>query len=113
MTKQVWSGLLFLAIGIYPQLLFAQTDCCIDPTCHDKAKQLVTALGKATEFLGAYPVSQPVDVDRKKQFIDSLKKNQPSNYNAVKQAAIQFNDWGGKEVSRRDCLGQEIGNLSE
>ena len=65
MKKQVLS-LLFLAICIYPALLFAQTACCDDPNCHDKAKQLVTAIGKATDFLGAYPANQPVDFAGKK-----------------------------------------------
>jgi hypothetical protein len=113
MIKQVRS-LLFLTICFYPQLLlFAQTACCDDPGCHDKAKQLVTAIGKATEFLGAYPANQPVDFNGKKRFLDSLKTYQPSKYNAVKKAAKQINDWGSRDLSRRVCLSREYGKLTE
>jgi hypothetical protein len=113
MSKQVRS-VLFLAICICPQLLlFAQTSCCDDPGCHDKAKQLATAIGKATEFLGAYPNNQPVDFNGKKRFLDSLKTYQPSKYNAIKKAAKQINDWGSKDLSRRVCLSHEYGKLTE
>lgn len=111
MSKQVFFVLIF-SICVYPRLLFAQTACCDDPACHEKANQLVTALGKATDFLGIYPANQPVDLDRKKQFLDSLKKAQPPKYNAIRQAAEQFNEWGSKDVSRRACLGREIGSTT-
>ena len=110
MSKQV--VLLFLAICGYPRLSFAQTACCDNPACRDSARQVVTSLGKATDFLGVYPSGQPVDDERKKQFIDSLKNNEPTRYNAIRQAAKQFDEWGSIEVSRRDCLTSQFENLS-
>jgi len=110
MSKQV--VLLFLAICSYPWLSFAQTVCCDNPACRDSARQVVTSLGKATDFLGVYPSGQPVDDERKKQFIDSLKNNEPARYNAIRQAAKQFDEWGSIDVSRRDCLTSQFQNLS-
>jgi hypothetical protein len=110
MSKQV--VLLFLAICSYPRLSFAQTACCDNPACRDSARQVVTSLGKATDFLGVYPSGQPVDDERKKQFIDSLKNNEPARYNAIRQAAKQFDEWGSIDVSRRDCLTSQFENLS-
>ena len=110
MSKQV--VLLFLAICSYPRLSFAQTACCDNPACRDSARQVVTSLGKATDFLGVYPSGQPVDDERKKQFIDSLKNNEPARYNAIRQAAKQFDEWGSINVSRRDCLTSQFENLS-
>jgi len=110
MSKQV--VLLFLAIFSYPRLSFAQTACCENPACRDSARQVVTSLGKATDFLGVYPSGQPVDDERKKQFIDSLKNNEPARYNTIRQAAKQFDEWGSINVSRRDCLTSQFENLS-
>jgi len=110
MSKQV--VLLFLAICSYPRLSFGQTACCDNPACRDSARQVVTSLGKATDFLGVYPSGQPVDDERKKQFIDSLKNNEPARYNTIRQAAKQFDEWGSINVSRRDCLTSQFENLS-
>ena len=110
MSKQV--VLLFLAICGYPRLSFAQTACCDNPACRDSARQVVTSLGKATDFLGVYPSGQPVDDERKKQFIDSLKNNESARYNTIRQAAHQFDEWGSINVSRRDCLTSQFENLS-
>jgi len=110
MSKQV--VLFFLAIFSYPRLSFAQTACCENPACRDSARQVVTSLGKATDFLGVYPSGQPVDDERKKQFIDSLKNNEPARYNTIRQAAKQFDEWGSINVSRRDCLTSQFENLS-
>lgn len=113
MSNHVRSFFFFIAICISPQLFFAQTPCCDDPGCHDKATQLVTAIGKATNFLGAYPANQPVDFNGKKRFLDSLKTYQPSKYNAIKKATKQINDFGKDDVSRRVCLSREYANLTE
>ena len=110
MSKQV--VLLFLAICSYPGLSFAQTTCCDNPICRDSARQVVTSLGKTIDFLGVYPSGQPVDDERKKQFIDSLKNNEPARYNTIRQAAHQFDEWGSINVSRRDCLTSQFENLS-
>jgi hypothetical protein len=107
MSKQVRS-VFILAICIYPRLLFAQTACCDDPTCRDKAKQVVVALGKATDFLGAFQPIPPMDVNGKKQFLDSLKKNEPSNYNAIKNAMNGYHDFISKDASQKDCVQREI-----
>jgi hypothetical protein len=97
------------------QLLRAQTTaCCDDPACHAKATQLVTTIAKAVEFLGPYPADQPVSFVGKKKFLDSLKRCKPSNYNAIKKAAKQINDWDNdKDVSRNICLSVEYGKLRE
>jgi hypothetical protein len=115
MSKQV-RLVLFFAICIYPQLLFAQTACCDDPACHDKAKQLVVAMGKATDFLGAFQPTPPMDVNGKKQFLDSLKKNEPSKYDAIRKAMNEYHDFINKDESQKDCVQTQIGdpaNLSD
>jgi len=102
--KQVRS-VLFLVICIYPPLLFAQTACCDDPSCRDKANQLLTSFGKATDFLGPYSAANhPTSPKEKQRFLDSLKTAQPSKYNAIKEAAKQIIDWESEDVKRRACM---------
>jgi hypothetical protein len=113
MSKQVLP-VLFLTICIYPQLLFAQIACCDDPACHDKAKQVATAIGKSVEFLGVYPgdAQLPLNDEGKKRYLDSLKKNNPSNYNTIKKAARQLNDWKSEDPSQKVCLNGELAKLT-
>jgi len=103
MNKQVL--VLFLAICIYPRLSFAQTACCDNPACRDSASRLLKAFGLSTDFLGPYSTANhPTSKNEKKQFLDSLKTAQPSNYNAIKEAAKQIVDWQSVNVNRRKCM---------
>jgi hypothetical protein len=115
MRKQILAALIFLlAVSIQPIRLQAQTTpCCNDVTCHTNATKLATNMSKSVEFLGVYPANQPVSYEGKKKFLDSLKKCRPSNYNAIKKAAKQINDWSAKDPSRNICMSIEYGNLPE
>ena len=97
---------LFFAICIYPRLSFAQTACCDNPACRDSASRLLKALGQSTDFLGQYfTANHPTSKNEKKEYLDSLKTAQPSNYNAIKEATRQIIDWQSVNLNRKKCIG--------
>lgn len=67
-------------------------------------------MGKATDFLGAFQPTPPMDVNGKKQFLDSLKKNEPSRYDAIRKAMNEYHDFINKDESQKDCVQTQIGD---
>ena len=89
------------------------TPCCDDPPCREAAKKRVTSVGNATLFLGPFRSGYPVDFAGKKRFLDSLKGSRPLEYDVLRSAIKELNQWSRKEPSRVICLSRAYQDLTE